>query len=504
MDEDVYIDVHSEFENAGCAGAFFPNTLLMYLAFPDILSRSYPPAVMTFWHEYMHFLQYTTTTYGLNMFMRELELAQQLIGCIQDLHQITSEITFPLELWCRERSKRSIRRMLKRYVKYRGFVEDDLATIQGACSFDQSTQRLMYRGKPLANQQGCPCMYFYEDPVYQVPIPVGARAIMEGMVTAFESLYEILQAYMFSSRERSRWQTEVEASKQAKPHPLYDVTINMATRYFGDEDDGGLAKLLAISDLALFPPVEFESVYADDVQRYPGRRFYAAMAAAQKIPNFEINDFHDNYKDFIGDVCARLGWQTPWETISESLIERFEKQFLSKTTDSFQDLIGPVLVLLNGLRLRREWWTYCANPTLNFAECQRVQKKRGPVIVLWQQPYAIHPPPFVKTPDGNRSLTCFIDSMAAQIGIERTKLAARIEHSFQQYFFMQNLSRTLWSGVNMCEGKIKCLQYCTEKSEGCHGYFVNRESAIPSSCPCRDMFADLVGFSPDDARWLLP
>ena len=508
MNKQAYNNIHYEFMSANYEGAFFPNSLLLFIDFPENAFLGNRAAYRTLWHEYMHFLQCTTTTYGINIFMRELELAKLTIACVQDIKKITSNIKFPLMLWHKNTNEKTVLEVLDTYIKYRAIIEEDLATLQGACTYDTKSKRIVYQGKPVFNQAGCPFQDYYQDPTCSVPVPVGSRAIMEGAASLLEFLYLTFLDKMGGDPECKAMSDEWAKNKE--DDYAYYVTIDMATHFLKNEGEGCIAKLLALSDLALCPPVEFTPLSCrDDVQRYPGRRFIEALKIAAESPQMNLVEFHDRYHDFVGNICSRLGWPLPWDMASNSLINHIENEYLSSKNDPFCDLIGPALVILNGLTLRKRYPMYCANPIPNIAEAFRIANTRkaegkGAAIIHWEMIYNAHTPPFVKMRDGHRMLSKLAKkAMVGQIEMNEDELFLEVTKSFEKYFFILRLSSTLWTGRNMINGAIKCLQLDASQHDYCNGYFLKNDNQFSNDCKCRDMFHDFFGFYPNDVEWLL-
>lgn len=507
MNTHNFTNIHNAFKASNYEGAFFPNTFLLFLDFPENSFLGNRAAHRTLWHEYMHFLQCTTTTYGINVFMRELELAKLTINCVKDIKKITSSLKFPFKLWHRHTTNKSVREVLDTYSEYREIMEDDLATLQGACVYDSQFKQIVYKGKPVLNQAGCPFQDYYQDPTCSVPVPVGSRAIMEGAASSLEFIYLSFLAQMGDNPECQAMADEWGKTKE--DDSSYYATIDMVSQFLKNEGADFIAKLLALSDLALCPPIEFSPLSCNDVvQRYPGRRFIEALQIAKELPSMNLIEFHDRYQDFVGDICSRLGWPLPWEMASDSLTEYISSEFLYTEDDHFCDLIGPALVLLNGLTLRKRYPMYCANPIPNMAEALRIADTRkaegkGPAIIHWDMIYNAHTPPFVKMRDGGRTLSNLAKkAMAGQIAMDEDKLLVEVNKSFERFFFIQHLSSILWTGKNITNSAIKCIQYDTTKNNTCNGYFIKTDKRLSDNCKCRDMFNDFFGFYPNDVEWL--
>jgi hypothetical protein len=87
-----------------------------------------------------------------------------------------------------------------------------------------------------------------------------------------------------------------------------------------DYDLADLLMFLALCDLACNPSLNTKWIFPDILSAsfddfMPGRRFIRAARVAAEVRPISpepFEDLEDEYKRFIGEICARLGWEPPW------------------------------------------------------------------------------------------------------------------------------------------------------------------------------------------------
>jgi hypothetical protein len=178
--------IHSEFESSIRNGSFHPTTLLMYLEVPSGLF-SWDTSVdieRTLYHEYMHFVQCTTTPFGFNTFLRELEIMVLTINAVRDLIEHTSELILPLSKCLQITKNKKTASILNEYFNARYMIEQDLAVNQGFWKFDKN--KITYKQKTVQCEYGCRCLTYPNDSSMPEYVPLGARALMEGAASLTE------------------------------------------------------------------------------------------------------------------------------------------------------------------------------------------------------------------------------------------------------------------------------------------------------------------------------
>lgn len=486
-------DIHNEFESEIRAGSFHPTTLLMYLDFPaDQFAWDTSVEIeRTLYHEYMHFMQCTSTPFGFNTFLRELEIILLTINTAKELISETSELILPFSQSQKITKNKKTAVILENYFKARYLIEQDLAVAQGFWEFGQARGFLkfgtdiMYKQRPVQCEGGCRCLTFPNDPTMPSYVPIGARAIMEGAasITEFHCLKLI-----DDQEEMSEWGGRKETD------PTYGVALDLASKYLDPSENVGFGRQLALMDLALCMDFEYTfQLKKSDIQ-YPAARFHQALQAVQKSDHLDQLYFHEHYSDFVTGLCRRLGWLCPWELPFNEL-RRFIDDNLVRYGPYRFNLLGPSLLFLNGFTFRERYPSYCALPLPDF---QLPNKKRRGNIIDMSMVYKAHTPPLQTFQDGTKGFSDLSrKTFEHQIVLDEVVIKS-IENSFNELYFLYGLTGLVAYGKKRPD------------SQRCHYFNLSREHlmcggdmiAYKSDCYCRQQFTRFIGVNPDNVNWL--
>jgi len=470
------------------AGSFHPNSLLLLLAFPPRLLWGSREAYAVLWHEYIHYLQATTTSYGINSFIREFVVAEETIRCLRKLSAYGVRVQLPLREWLETTPSREIRTELATFFRIHDFVESDQALLHGCVEINTENEKAFYKGEPILKQEACLQIMYEKDSVTPFSGPIGARSLMEGNASLLIQYYLLFMAKAGQDQKADelwrRWLTDWEPT-------VYFETIDLAYNLLGEKYDPAL--IWVLSDLALCPPAEYPLAKIDFVSnsRYPGLRYRDLLLQAQSLPELTLGSLHHEYERYVSSICGALGWSLPWKETNE-MLRTFLKQ---KAANSIlADCIpGPGAAYLSGLRLRETAPLMCVFP---FPDVPRIlgmkstQDRR--TVVYWEQIFLQHPPPFVVMGDGTRLLSSAIAALAADGAIGGTVSVAQAEESFRLHYFAQCLSEVIRDGQKQHLPRIlDCMKAEDVAGRSCPGADILRcqEGRHPV---CAELFETLT------------
>ena len=328
----------------------------------------------------MHFLQSTTTSFGIKRFILENKLVWKVQLCLQELRVHCSPIKFPLTKFLEETDKKIVRDIISRYKTERDSVLIELSLLNGDCT--QETEGIVRcSGMEIESSLDArsritypPFFSYLSDLGHKEFHPIGAKAIMECAADLYQgSILGFLsgcQQGRFADDPRQAFQ-----EWQKKPsEPIYEIVYDFANEIVGKPVPPGT--LLALLDLALCAPLDFSfnnsSHTYHQVESNPGRRLLEALLCAKRIGFMETSlpyvnsdgvnikssigyNFHETYKPYINKLCKILNWPLPWEVMTDALQEFLMENFS-------KNLPGLCQILLNGLALRKNMPSFCANP----------------------------------------------------------------------------------------------------------------------------------------------
>ena len=138
-------------------GSFYPATLLLFL--DSTRGHFYMggdfDSNRILHHEYLHFVQHSTTPYGLNCFLRDLDLIDLTLMAARELAESKSKIHFPLNSDVRHDVPASLRERIDGLRGMRAAIIEDLAILQGAYKFNRETGKCIFRGRPVTSDINC-------------------------------------------------------------------------------------------------------------------------------------------------------------------------------------------------------------------------------------------------------------------------------------------------------------------------------------------------------------
>jgi hypothetical protein len=506
----------SSLGSSGEGGEFSPYSFLLYFSFPE--SRLYESqsleairANRILCHEYQHFLQFTTTTFGLNVFLLEFDRAVFTLLCIKELLKVVSRVEFPLLVWRNQTNNKKVKEIIDAHHKIVLRREEGLGVLFGDCDFDDSSETFLYNGqKVTAPNVTCPFVQYSPS---KKPVALGARAIMEGGASLVEAAYLFSKIRLGSSKEiieyeLNNWRTAYKAD------PRYYLTINLAE---------GLDPytLLILSDLALFTPPEID-YFADPFERSPGHRFMKGLRESKKLPQLNSLNSHSAYREYVGELCWRLGWQTPWELITEKLLDFVTDEIPFNLINAF----GIATTFLRGLSLRKKEPSYCANPIPDFTreEAQkfgRTNDQSKSTLLYTNFIQLAHPIPFIVA-NGERAYN--IEKLAEldpsdifknidndlyakelmefkKNPMSKDEYGTHLRTSFDEFFIGQRLVNLLWNGPTIINQK-PCLKLDGIISPLCKGGIVSGDYRHDDECLCKNVLEEFLPCSLSEISWI--
>lgn len=519
---------------AGEGGSFSPINQLMYFNYPqehllETQSLDGIRANLILWHEYQHFLQITTTTFGVNVFLWEYDRLLFTYQCIKELLNIVPKVQLPLLIWRDRIDSKKIKYIIDLWYRRICIREEVIGLLLGDCERDDSTRLVSYRGKTLDMPRAI-CPFVKPNHSSTSSVGMGARAIMEGAASLMELVYLITKERMGSENNKII-EDELKAwEKRHEQDPQYYLAIDQGA---------GLNPftLLVLFDLALFTPIELDcSAYS--IKRSPGYRFTECLREARKLPELDASTFHSSYQEYVKNLCKSLGWQTPWEMVTEKLLDFFTDEIPLK---KYCNILGPASTIVRGLIARQKMPSSCAKPIpdiqYNLAEREKLARDLnlpylpGKVIFL-NEMQRIHPPPFVMA-KGER--VSFIEELAvndvdatyksaksfvnehnqAELAdfirmyeempssfFSKTKHRDMLKSSYEEFFVGQRLVDLLWKGSAFRDQR-SCLKLNGAISPSCQGGIFSQDFKNVEECLCKKVFQNYFPCSlMNDVSWI--
>ena len=257
--KDIHHQIGQLKSNIG-RGSFCPATLRTLFSFDEYLV-AFAGENAIFKHEYMHFLQSTTTSFGIKRFILENKLVWKVQLCLQELRVHCSPIKFPLTKFLEETDKKIVRDIISRYKTERDSVLIELSLLNGDCT--QETEGIVRcSGMEIESSLDArsritypPFFSYLSDLGHKEFHPIGAKAIMECAADLYQgSILGFLsgcQQGRFADDPRQAFQ-----EWQKKPsEPIYEIVYDFANEIVGKPVPPGT--LLALLDLALCAPLDF-------------------------------------------------------------------------------------------------------------------------------------------------------------------------------------------------------------------------------------------------------
>lgn len=496
-------------------GMFTPVSLLTCFDFPNddsILSASSQEdikAQRVRWHEYQHFLQTTTTIYGLNNFLWDFDRVLITYQCIQELANVADKIRFPLLKWRENTKDDRICQIVDEYFLHLKKRQETVGVMMGDnCDIDASKDIYYKRELVESVYKSCP---FVRDSRHQKrTISLGARAVMEGAALLVEFLY--LQRRLDLTTESATKEiikSELESWGKLAPAPCYYITLDL-TR------DLGSWVTLALSDIALSPPVEIDEL-AHPLDRSPGHRFLECVEVARSLPQpSEMENFHSWYKEYVSEICHILRWQTPWSAVSNTVLDFLTDKMPFKPLNT----LGFATTLLRGLSLKRKSPSFCANPVPDPEHSIFVSEGSISMIELLDINFlldAVHPPPFVSI-NGKRvayleekshlrleQISNSLDlKLNTDLANELKKLAqgstniwAPVQSSFEEYYIGSRFIKLIWHG-----GNEQCLRFENITRQTCNRKVGSKSFHTSTDCMCKSVLEGFLPCSLDQIEWM--
>ncbi len=511
----------SSLGDAQGSGQFTPITFLTYFAFPEdalLETRSVEGIRVnrTLWHEYQHFLQFTSTTFGLNLFLWEFDRALFTWEYLTKLLDVVPTLEFPLLAWRNRTSNRQVKALIDEGYEALFKREETIGVLMGDCEPDLAANAIIYRGQRVASPNKI-CPFIKPDVTSRTAIGLGARAIMEGAASLIELEY-LGRRKLFDHLSGSSSQHVDDALA------AWENLREADPRYYSVIDLGAKAGIpshinLILCDLALFTPVETE-VIAPPLERSPGFRYLQCLEAAKSMafPK-DFLRFHSWYREYVESLCRKLGWKTPWQMVTNRVLDFVTDETPQKPLQ----LLGLGAVMLRGLSIRQSSPSYCAYPFQDFPPLTpKDTSGQGPAGILYlNMMQAVHPFPFVNTSGqrsfmfselAERSPEAFIKKdwkfkaikLANQLRgrkFSEAEYVRLLKTSFEEYYIGQRLVNLIWHG-SAGKRRNACLRLDGESAPSCQGGVEAGDFTDIDACACKSVLKSFLPCPLRSIRWV--
>ena len=509
------------------SGDFSSISLLTCFSFPELqlLETNSLEGIQSnriFLHEYQHFMQTTSTSFGFNLLHWELERGIFTSFCVKKVLEHLPKLELPL-LSLYDRTKNlKVKEIINSNYKSIKRTEERIGVLFGDCEYDINSDSIKYMNKDLISIYNTTPFVNYESYNPPIQVPLGARAIMEGAASLLEAVYlnyKALNNSEFAIKELEKWRNYEE------PDHTYHAIIDYAQGL-------DFYTILALADLSLFTPFEYGSYIADRYERSPGFRFIKCVEEARNLPQLKITNFHSNYKKFIEEICHRLNWNTPWEMITDEILDYIADELPDYPIGTH----GLRTTLLKGFELRRKLPAYCALPFLNIYDKSAVEelvKKSGKKRAILDLNFIqhLHAPPFVmagSTRAKNIERISTIDEFTEfynnpekypefmeelkkhpniLTSIKENPLTKEgyikgLKSSYEKYYIGHNLINLIWYGPRKKNSEI-CLKLNGKARPKCKGGITSGDYGNAEECLCKEVFLDFIPPGFHNIKWTI-
>lgn len=474
----------AQYESAIGAGAFYPATLLLFVDIPEgqfYLGNWEDSRLLH--HEYLHFVQLSTTSYGANAFLRDLDLIALTISTVRRLVDAKQHISLPLDPPSASLPE-DLAGEVRGVSELRQAIIEDLAILQGAYKFDPVLRQCTFRGKPVRSDANCMVLGFQDPSMIDENVPLGTRAVMEAAASTHESAYlELISTNQAALEALRAWTATKEAN------PVYWVANDLVRKALGDDSR---YVLLALADLSLCGALEWQlQDWAQGVNtpllHSPGVRFHAALNAAVGMPSISAVDFKTDYYSVIGDICKKLEWTPPWELGNGEFLRQLWDAIRSK--ELFVGYEGFEVVLSNGFAMRNQLSHICALP---LAIPPRDSKGTVTIVesAIWP-----HPPPNLSLAAGKSAFHDFAQKAYGRWLQPGQDFRSVFQSSVVEYAMARRMQRMVWERP---EGQPCLLE---ERSAAKPEPNCSLASAACADCPCRKFVRKTLGIDAAEIQW---